>query len=240
MIAGVLANSGYFTGDDYVNPRHSNPLGFFEDSQVNAINEDIMAEVLKMQPQGLRRRWPVHRRRFRRGQMWLADLPVGTRLQVPPGVEQRIKKTLASGTPYCLKDPRFCYTLPVWRPHLGEDVVYICIFREPWRTAESIVREVESADYLSNLKVDPTRALGVWKAMYGHVLESHRYDGEWLFVHFDQVLEFSAFPRLEEALGARLARSSPDAALRRSVSDASVEDAEAVRMYAELCRLAGF
>jgi hypothetical protein len=56
MVAGLFRNAGYFMGDKLHEPRHSNPLGFFEDAAVNNINESILAWRVYPPTRQLRRR----------------------------------------------------------------------------------------------------------------------------------------------------------------------------------------
>ena len=117
--------------------------------------------------------------------------------------------------PFCFKDPRFCYTLPVWRPHLG-DAAFLCVFREPDRTVASILKECSEMRYLRRLGVTASWAYEVWALMYRHVVEIHRHEGDWIIAHFDQILDGSAIPRIEARIGAKLDTDFPDPALKRS------------------------
>ena len=75
--------------------------------------------------------------------------------------------------------------------------------------------------------------------MYRHVLEKHTHLGEWEFVHYDQILDGSALPRLKRLLGARIDAGFADERLKRSPSDSRVP-ALAAALYDELCELASF
>ena len=149
----------------------------------------------------------------------------------------KIAPDLTERQPFCFKDPRFCYTLPAWRPALG-DAVFICVFRHPADTAASIVKECASARYLRRLTMDFDIALEVWTLMYSHVLRQ-RDEGEWIFVHYDQVLAGDGLSRIADLLGTRLDGDFPDRALRRSRSDRPVPR-ETSELYEELCSIAGF
>jgi hypothetical protein len=81
------------------------------------------------------------------------------------------------------------------------------------------------------------QATEVWTSMYQHILRSHRHEGEWLFVHFDQVLTDRGLDRIEAFLDARVNRSFPDPMLRRSSSDQPVPE-EIRNIYMHLCKLA--
>jgi hypothetical protein len=71
------------------------------------------------------------------------------------------------------------------------------------------------------------------------VLERHRGDGTWIFVHYEQLLDGSGLERLAGSVGAPLGPRIADPALYRSRPGAPVP-AEAQRIYAELCAEAGY
>jgi hypothetical protein len=161
---------------------------------------------------------------------------VGTVIRSTPDLDGRMTAE-AEHESFCFKDPRFCYTLPAWRPFVG-DAALLCIFREPARTARSILKECETP-YLHSLSIDFDGALEVWTLMYRHVLESHRHEGEWVFVHYDQVFDGSAAPALRKALDVEPDFDFPEQSLRRSSDDGDA-GAEAMEVYRELCRLASY
>ncbi len=234
MVAGLLSGCGYFMGDDLYPARESNPKGFFEAPEINGINEDLLATVVPGRPPALG--W-CFRHRPRRGQRWLADVPVGTKFSPNAELESRISE-LATREPYCFKDPRFSYTLDVWRPYL-KDVLYLCVFRDPASTAASILKECATMPYLRDLKMDRTRCLLVWTLVYRHILETHRAQGDWMFVHFDQVVTGEALDEIEKRLDAKVDRGFPDGRLKRSTST-EIASQEALEIYAQLCRLARY
>ena len=46
MLAGILHQNGWSLGEDlYIEPSDSNPKGFFEDRDVNSINEELLARL---------------------------------------------------------------------------------------------------------------------------------------------------------------------------------------------------
>jgi len=228
MLAGTIAGAGYFVGEEPYAGRASNEKGFFEAQDVNGVNERLIASVEARG--GDLGAW----------QRWLAQLPVGQRFDVPSELRERMRR-LVSRAPFCFKDPRFCYTLPAWRDVFGEtpeETRYLVVFREPAATARSMVQECRSADYLCGLEFGFERGVDVWTAMYRHVLETHRHQGSFLFVHFDQLLAASGLDRVERFLEAKIARNFPEERLKHARADAPVS-AEAARLYGELCRLAG-
>lgn len=235
MLAGVLAGAGYYMGDNLWPARDANPKGFFEDVEINSINEELIATVTPQRPRrplGL-----LYHRRPVQWQRWLAEVAPGTTMPVDARTAMRIGHQ-AAREPFCFKDPRFCYTLPAWRPFIGAAAL-VCIFRSPAETAASILKDCREAPYLRDLTMNRSRALALWNLAYRHVLDVHRFQGEWLFVHYEQILDGSAAPRLEVLLGVSGDWAFPEASLRRSAADGP-PGTEAERTYLELCRLAGY
>jgi hypothetical protein len=236
MAAGTLSRAGYFMGEQLWPPQAGNPRGFFEDREVNAINEDILAPLTPPRP-----KWPAMHlpgaHRPVKGQRWLADIPVRKEIPATSTIESRIQR-LTSKQPYCFKDPRFSYTLSVWRPFL-KNTGFVCVFRYPAVTAHSILIECSRAEHLKGLNMTFRRALRVWELMYSHILQKHANDGEWLFLHYDQILRGDGLDRLQKFLGVTVDGSFPDAALRRSPSDGAVPK-DLLQRYQQLCELAGY
>lgn len=234
LLAGAIAGAGYFCGDDLIKPRAANPKGFFEDRHVNRLNEQLLHPVLTQRPESSYR--PGSDPRTHPSQYWLAQLPVGTTIPLPDEVRAGIE-ALCARQPFCFKDPRFSYTLAAWQRCLTIEPVYLCVFREPGRTATSILREA-TEPYLADLGIDRTGAMAVWTLMYRHILETHRRHGDWIFVHYDQILDGTGLDRVETALGTSVDRAFADPTLKRSADTGPVPD-DAARTYAALCALAG-
>lgn len=247
MIAGALAGAGYYLGESLLPPTPGNPKGYYESREVEAINDALVMAMLKPRR---RERWlaplrPIPRqpdfaalRPWARAG-WLALIPLARRPVLKPRHREAVA-ALVAHQPFCFKDPRFAYTLPAWRPLLDPaTTLYVCAFRAPALTAVSILKEVESEDYLRGLRLTHADALNVWRYSYAHILRRHRYQGQWLFLHYDQVIAGDGLARLEAASGATLDRHFPEAALSRAQSNTPVPRALA-RMYARLCALAGY
>jgi hypothetical protein len=235
MAAGTLAKAGYFMGDRLYPPRHSNPKGFFEDPEINGINEELIARVIPKRPRILGK-W-FFRDRPVYGQRWLARVPLDTKIEPSPKIIERIKRA-TEREPFCFKDPRFCYTLPVWRPYL-KDTVFLCVFRHPAVTAKSIIKECNDMKYLQSLSINFAQALEVWTLMYRHILEFHMHEGDWLFVHYNQILEGEGLDHIERFTGAKVDRTFPEASLRRTECNIDVPP-DTLKVYKELCALAEY
>ncbi len=229
MLAGTLAVAGYYMGEDLYPARDSNPKGFFEGPEINGINEELIRAITPVRPRGPLGRF--FRRRPGDNQRWLARVPFDVTFKATPELLARIREQVKRA-PFCFKDPRFCYTLPVWRERIG-DVAFLCVFRDPGATVRSILKECREIEYLSDLSIDARRAYEVWTLMYRHVLEKHSEQGDWLFLHFDQLIDGSAGPRIEALLGVRPDMGFPDAQLRRSNTRGDVPP-ETLRVYGQL------
>jgi hypothetical protein len=237
MLTGLFAETGYWMGKGLFGANAGNPKGLFESREINRINESILAPWTRRNGNGLVDRI------FHRYRGWLTSIPVEVEIgtsSVGRQIDRRVRR--ATGRePYCFKDPRFSYTLDAWRPHL-RDPLYLCVFRQPEKTVESIVRESQRRRYLRGISVDHRAALDVWQSMYRRILERHSHSGRWIFVHADQVLDGVVIERLEDETGARLDRSFADRELQhaRGQVDLPVEVTERVHgIYHELCKRAG-
>jgi hypothetical protein len=97
-----------------------------------------------------------------------------------------------------------------------------------------MLQECQSARYLARFQLSREQAMEVWCLMYGHILARHAEHGDWLFVHYEQVLGGTVWNRLERALGTRLDRTFPERALHRTRGTGDVTPA-AASIYRELC-----
>ncbi|MCB9913719.1 MAG: glycosyltransferase [Planctomycetes bacterium] len=225
MVAGSLASSGYHMGAGLHAARASNPKGFFEAPEINQLNEELLDGRLDGTPA------------LGEGQRWLGVPRGDARFVADDALRARMQAALASG-PWCYKDPRFSFTLPAWRPLLG-DAALVCVFRHPARTALSLVEETRRASYLADVDFGVADALRLWTATYRAVLAEADRGGDWLFLHYDQALEAEGRERLARFLDARIDASFADRHLRRELPDLAVPR-EALALYDELCRRAGF
>ncbi len=126
LIAGLFRNSGLYLGDNSYLPRDSNPKGFFEDKEINQINEEIISKNLPSRF--------IHNRIAYgsdvplEGQRWLARLPLNSKITATPLLNEKIRN-LTQKTPFCFKDPRFCYTLDLWM-NFADNAKVLFVFRD--------------------------------------------------------------------------------------------------------------
>lgn len=221
-------------GDSLWPAQSGNPKGFFEDREVNDINESLLANVVTRRPPLLGKL--LFKSRPHYPQRWLSLVPKNTEIKSTSCETSRII-SLISRAPYCFKDPRFCHTLDVWRPHL-KNIRFVCVFREPEVTVESMQTECRSAAYLADLRLSRNRAYKIWAANYSAVLERRRAEERWLFLHYNQVLNGSRLDALADFTGAGLDKSFVDKHLARSEGTEDPPQS-CRRLYEILCQLAG-
>lgn len=239
MTAGILARCGYFMGNRVYPADVANPRGYFEDGEINQVNENILAPVTFKKPKGL-----IGRTLFRNipgdQQRWLARIPQGTTIRMPSHLEPKVKSIL-SNVPFCLKDPRFSYTLPAWWPYL-ENTVFIVVFRHPKVTAASIVKEYERErrSSLKDFYIDFNGAVQIWECMHQHIIDNYQKLGrEWRFFHYNQFFESKTYELIDSLLGVKSNREFADRKYNRTTSEKVIRNS-VIKLYEHLCQLANY
>jgi hypothetical protein len=93
---------------------------------------------------------------------------------------------------------------------------------------------------LDGVAIDYARALRIWQSSYGYALGVHRpAGGDWLWVHYDQLMDGSGCDTIEKLLGVRVKRDFADNRLRRTMASAPIPP-EAAALYQRLCDQAAF
>jgi hypothetical protein len=224
-VAGLFRCGGFYQGREPYKTRDANPTGFYEDREVNEINEAILALASGVDPT--------------RCHGWLSQLPESVPLTATPELASRIK-TILRQSPTLLKDPRFSYTLDAWRSLIGEqgldECKYICVFRDPGTMIASVQKELETASYLDSLTMDARAIEAVWVSQYRYILSNLATDGDWLFVNYDQVVDGSKLTALEVFIGSECDESIIRPNLRRSKPVDISLTSEAQDLYEELCQ----
>ncbi|WP_083644790.1 sulfotransferase domain-containing protein [Christiangramia flava] len=242
MITGLFNNGNFFFGDqaDYLKKNKANPKGFFEDLEVNTINEDILASRLINFPEPIRRKlFPSHT--FYRAR-WLAKIPVSIQFRTTPDIQERIEK-LVQNEPFCFKDPRFSYTLPIWKNSLPPTTKFIVVYREPDKTAVSICRECSESPPLRKLKMSISRALNIWKAMYTHILKNYGKETEkqkWLFIHYNEIFESQGLERLGRFANTSLEKDFAERKISRTTNTNIDVPKDVLKIYNRLNSLSSY
>lgn len=236
MVAGCLHGAGAFVGDQLLPPTPGNPKGYFESRTIEAINEELLYRFFPPQSRGVLKH--LQKNRLGPAHRWLARFALddAARMTSTPALDVRMSAIASTQEPFAFKDPRFCFTLPAWRSHLG-DAAFVTVFRRPDHTVASILKECATEVYLNGLPVDEAWAFDVWRLSYEHILTHHASQGDWLFLHYDQVLSGDGIERLSTFLGSDLPADFTDRTLRRSTETRTCPSA-VQSVYEELCRRA--
>lgn len=243
LMGEILHNAGYYMGEDLYPPRHSNPHGFFENAFINRINERILENY---DYATINTSYPKFEKQFSPykpgyGHRWLSYIPSEVKKNnVDHSIRHDIQKALSVPC-FAYKDPRFNYTLPIWDPFLKNDVMFICMFRHPSIVVESVIKECNTTDYLSDFYIDRSMIYNLWLFSYTHLLKSLN-DGlmdRFIFLHYEQLMNRKALPELTRILGIEIDPSFASSDLNRS-HPASQAPKEIEEMYKKLCSLSGF
>ena len=108
MMGGILNDAGYFMGDDLYPGRDSNPKGFFENAEINEINEKILehydSKVAKLK-RFLFKKSTIEAPSY--GQRWLSSISIKTKVNfINSELSERIENAVKQ-QPFGYKDPRF-------------------------------------------------------------------------------------------------------------------------------------
>jgi hypothetical protein len=149
-VAGYLAKAGFFAGQegDLLEAAEDNPKGFFERADVNALNDNFLAEL-----DGAWDRPPGREPILGRADEWR------------PQVQQMLSNLSgeAAGRPLVLKDPRISLLLPAWLPVLDQGrFAIIVVDRSPMDVALSVRKRDGRPLYV---------ALAIWQLYCTELLE---------------------------------------------------------------------
>lgn len=201
-LAANLFSKTHFQGNDLLQPRESNPKGFFESKNINMINEAIIGTKCD----------------DKFGQRWISRLeePICEDADMFGSIKSHIDKN-----PFAYKDPRFSYTLPTWLNKIKDhkNIAVLIMFRNPWEFVESLRKECESMEYLSDWDFSEYKALLVWVAMYKSLFKIvEKYDKiPYLCIDYNNlVTDISVVSRIEMMVGCELFRGAIDKSLYRS------------------------
>lgn len=182
----------------------SNPKGFFEDADINFLNDRIL-ETSGVTLPGDKK----DGREYRHGG-WINKQKI-TELKINPGQITQIKQFTYS-KPFCYKDPRFSFTYPLWKELIDDDdLVLIVIFRHPSKTAVSIIKEPTPKKIHMTYK----DALEIWYRQYSNIFDFNHEKGKILYIHYDQILRKELGP-LERLLNIKVNYGFIDPKLNRS------------------------
>jgi hypothetical protein len=74
--------------------------------------------------------------------------------------------------------------------------------------------------------------------MYSHILYKHSTEGEWLFIHYDQLLKAEGLDKIQMFTEAEIDKTFPESVLNRSKTDDTNIPNHIEQIYKKLCDLA--
>jgi len=243
LMAGILNQAGYFSGDDLYPPRDSNLMGFFENAFINGINERILQEYdpvkRNMDPSFPGKTFSPFRPGY--GHRWLIHLEPETIVDYCNEPIERDIREAVKVKGYAYKDPRFNYTLGIWHQWIEDDTLYIIMFRRPDITVGSVLTECANADYLSEFYIDTSLAYRLWENSYSSLFAhlSAVADDRKIFVNYDQLLMGTVLKFLSQKLGTALQAAFIRPELSRS-KPAGMVPKEVRQIYNDLCLKANY
>jgi hypothetical protein len=242
-MGGILHQAGYYMGDDLYPPRNTNPKGFFENAFINGINERIMKKFDYSQ---MHDTFPAYEKYYSpyhpgEGHRWLSFVPPDVMVGGADEAIQGDIKGAVNHPGFAYKDPRFNYTLGAWTPWLEQETVFICLFREPEVTIQSVVTECNNADYLSDFYIDYSIAEELWRNSYLHLLQllDQEDPARYVFVHYQQLISGNILARLSDFLGVILSPAFVDRELDRTRNFRPIGE-ETRELYQRICKIADF
>jgi hypothetical protein len=126
-LAHLVGMSGAYLGEDeqlLLGSRDENPKGFFEHSIITCQNDDLLTA---------------------NGFVWsdVTGFSFDALSQVSlekysEAVSRQLKQLFWQNSLICVKDPRMCLLLPLWKKYFGYKTVVVNIFRHPVEVAQSL------------------------------------------------------------------------------------------------------
>ncbi|SMF95051.1 Sulfotransferase family protein [Methylomagnum ishizawai] len=171
MVARILNSLGYYLGEakDMLPPKPSNPEGFCERLDVVRINNQLLSLAHASWD------WP----RPLNEKFW-------NRIDTIPSYEKLVGSTrellgvLDSHTPWAIKDPRLCLTLPFWRELVPSGKYLICV-RNPFEVAQSLSHRHQLTENFG---------IQLWQVYYENLLKALGENNKNVFIiDYKEVLE---------------------------------------------------
>lgn len=220
VTASLFRNTGAFRGNElYKHKTLANPNGYFEDFGITRINNCLVQRVVRFRLISRLPNWMVPPTHVDSRSLWLAAPRRISRRAVPDPIARQMRDHV-SRRPFCYKDPRFSVTLPLWGPFLPENTRFLVVFREPERTVQSMLRDVNET-YDPPLPLTERQAYVVWCRTYWRLLYTFVPDERWMFVSYNDVIGGKAIPAIERFTSISVDASLVDPKVSRVGEDGS-------------------
>lgn len=235
MVTACFRNTGAYFGDQLIQATPANPFGYYESQVINNFNNRIVFRLLYPRGTYRLRRMLYPRTHYDWRAFW-AVLPYFEHSVPLQGDDHQLIDDLVSNRPFCFKDPRFSATLFTWRDHLPEDTRFLTVFRCPFRTVDSMMRDADES-YRPRLEFRRNHLLHTWVRTYERLLRWAEQDRRFLAFDSERLLAGQGGSELEDFVESDLDFSQIDPQVRRShriVSAGSRLEAKAARLHNEL------
>lgn len=245
-VAGLFRSEpGIFYGYDILEPTGDNPTGYYECEVVNTLNNILLRQMTGVSLLDVLPSWllPSVERRFSwvhrdTRSLWLARPKRQLRWRLSYDIAHLMHR-MARHQPFCLKDPRFTFTLPLWQPYLPDGVRFVVVFRHPVATVASIMRDAVALYGNRPLPVDRAWTIDHWKMVYENILQQRLEDPDkWMFIDFEQVKSGLSLDALGAFSDSTLDKTHLRVSASRTVELPRDMGSECEQLYSTLCRQA--
>ncbi len=159
LVASYLSSLGIGLGDRLLAADARNPHGYFEDADFRQLQGEILTDATPADDGGHRDWGWTENERLDRGRLARWTGPA------------RALAEARAGRPglWGWKDPRTSVLLDFWDEILGDQALYVLLYRFPWEVADSMQR-VGADVFLDH----PEYAYRIWAFYNRHLLDFHR------------------------------------------------------------------
>ncbi len=159
LVASYLSSLGIGLGDRLLAADARNPHGYFEDADFRQLQGEILTDATPTDDGGHRDWGWTENERLDRGRLARWTGPA------------RALAEARAGRPglWGWKDPRTSVLLDFWDEILGDQALYVLLYRFPWEVADSMQR-VGADVFLDH----PEYAYRIWAFYNRHLLDFHR------------------------------------------------------------------
>jgi len=214
MVTACFRNTGAYFGDQLIKATPANPFGYYESEVINVFNNRVIFRLLY--PRGVYRlRRVLYPRTHYDWRAYWAVLPYSERSIPLEASEQQLLNRLVTHQPFCFKDPRFSATLFTWKDHLPEDTRFITVFRDPFRTVDSMLRDAKET-YRPALQFRRQKLLQTWIRTYERLMRWSEEDERFIVFDSEALLEGRGQNELEAFVENELDFSEVNPQIRRS------------------------
>lgn len=126
-LAHLVGMSGAYLGEDeqlLLGNSEENPKGFYEHGYITQLNDDLLKanDFDWCELEGF----------------VIDALSRASQVKYKEAIDQELKLLFTRGATVCIKDPRMCLLLPLWRKYFGYKTIVVNIFRHPVEVAQSL------------------------------------------------------------------------------------------------------